>query len=156
MTGASEAALGALRPRVGTEIGLSDWTCVDQPMIDAFAAVTGDRQWIHVDPDRAAGTAFGGTIAHGFLTLSLASRFVQGAVPAPEGLVMGVNYGFDRVRFLSPVRAACRLRGRFTLDAIVRRDAVTLQRTLGVVMEIDGEERPALQETWLGLSVFRD
>lgn len=156
MTGASEAALGALRPRVGRQIGLSDWTCVDQPMIDAFAEVTGDRQWIHTDPERAAASPFGGTIAHGFLTLSLASRFVQGAVPVPEGLVMGVNYGFDRVRFLSPVRAGCRLRGRFTLEAIVRRDAVTLQRTLGVLMEIEGEDRPALQATWRGLSVFRD
>lgn len=154
--GASQAALDALQPRVGTEIGVSDWTRVDQPMIDAFAELTGDRQWIHVDPGRAAASPFGGTIAHGFLTLSLASRFVQGAVQPPDGVVMGVNYGFDRVRFLAPVRAGRCLRGRFTLEAITRRDPVTLQRVLGVVIEIEGEERAALHAQWIGLSVFRD
>ncbi len=154
--GASEAALQALQARVGTEIGVSDWVRVDQPMIDAFAAVSGDHQWIHVDPARAADSAFGGTIAHGFLTLALLSRFGQASIVPPEGVVMSINYGLDRVRFLAPVRAGDRLRGRFTLERIARRDPVTLQRTLAVVVEIEGGDRPALAATWLGLSAFPD
>lgn len=153
---ASEEALERLRVRIGTELGVSDWVAVDQPMIDAFAEVTGDRQWIHVDPGRAAGTAFGGTIAHGFLTLSLASRFGQSAIAPPEGVTMSVNYGLDRVRFLTPVAAGSRLRGRFVLDDVSRRDATALLRRLALTVEIEGRETPALVATWLGLWRFAD
>src|SRR5215470_14779507 len=104
------------RARVGEEIGLSGWLTVDQARIDAFADATEDHQFIHVDPAGAAAAGFGGTIAHGFLSLSLLSRMAADAFLLPDNLKMAINYGFDRVRFLAPVRAGKRVRGRFTLD----------------------------------------
>lgn len=152
---AIDDALADLEARVGTEIGVSDWITVDQAMIDAFAAVTRDEQWIHVDPVRAAAeTRFGGTIAHGFLTLSLASRFVQDCLAPFPGQAMGINYGFDRLRFLSPVPAGSRLRGRFTLSAVRRRSASELLRQVALSVEIEGRDTPALVADWLGLMVF--
>ena len=153
---ASRDALERLGAWIGTEIGVSEWVTVDQTTIDAFAEVTGDYQWIHVDPDRAAATAFGGTIAHGFLTLSLASRFAQSAIAPPDGITMGVNYGLDRLRFLSPVTAGSRLRGRFTLDDVSRRGATSLLRRVALTVEIEDCETPALVAIWLGLWVFAD
>src|SRR4051812_896606 len=111
------ASLDEIRARVGQEIGVSDWLTVDQARIDAFADVTEDRQFIHVDPEGAAKTPFGGTIAHGFLTLSLLSRMAADAMLVPEGTRMGINYGFEKVRFLAPVRSGKRIRGRFTLTS---------------------------------------
>ena len=103
---ALQAALAATEAKIGTEVGVSNWILVDQPMIDRFAETTHDTQWIHVDPLRAAAeTPFGGAIAHGFLTLSLASRFAYDCFPMMPGQVMGINYGFNKLRFLSPVRA---------------------------------------------------
>src|SRR3954469_16227692 len=99
------ASLDDISARVGTEVGVSTWLTVDQARIDAFADATEDRQFIHVDPAAAAQTPFGGTIAHGFLTLSLLSRMGAEAMLLPDALKMAVNYGFDRVRFLSPVKA---------------------------------------------------
>src|SRR5215218_1155894 len=107
------ASLDEIRARIGQEVGVSSWLVVDQQRIDAFADATEDRQFIHVDPAAAAQTPFGGTIAHGFLTLSLLSRMGAEAMLIPEGLKMAVNYGFDRVRFLAPVRAGKHVRGRF-------------------------------------------
>src|ERR1700760_2648198 len=104
--------------RVGQEIGVSDWLAVDQARIDAFADATEDRQFIHIDPDAAPQTPFGGTIAHGFLSLSLLSRMGAEAMLIPDGVKMGVNYGLDRVRFIAPVRSGKRVRGRFTLDSV--------------------------------------
>src|SRR5437763_327889 len=109
------ASLDQIRARIGQEIGVSAWLLVDQARIDAFAEVTEDRQFIHVDPEGAARTPFGGTVAHGFLTLSLLSRMAADATLMPETTKMGVNYGFEKVRFLAPVRAGRRVRGRFTL-----------------------------------------
>ncbi len=110
-------ALDALRARIGREAGASSWITLDQAVIDRFADLTGDRQFIHVDPGRAAAeTPFGGTIAHGFLTLSLLSRMGAEALPPLAGRVRGINYGFDRVRFLAPVPAGGRVRGRFVLS----------------------------------------
>src|SRR5688500_15772947 len=109
------ASLDEIRSKVGQEIGASEWILVDQPRIDSFAEVTEDHQFIHVDPAAAAKTPFGGTIAHGFLSLSLLSRMAADVFLIPEGVKMGVNYGFERVRFLSPVRSGKRVRGRFTL-----------------------------------------
>ena len=103
----------ALQALIGTEVGVSRWITVDQARIDAFAETTEDRQFIHVDPEAAKATPFGGTIAHGFLTLSLASAMSYDAVAPLEGVVMGVNYGFDRLRFLAPVPAGSNIRGRF-------------------------------------------
>ena len=141
--------------RLGTEIGVSNWIEVDQPMIDQFATVTHDEQWIHVDPARAAAeTPFGGTIAHGFLSLSLASRFAYDCLPVYEGQVMGINYGFNKIRFLTPVKAGSRLRGRFVLRDIKKRSDKELQRETALTIEIEGSDSPALVAEWLSLSIF--
>ena len=112
------ASLDEIRARVGQEIGVSDWLTVDQARIDAFAEATEDRQFIHTDPSAAAQTPFGGTIAHGFLSLSLLSRMGAEAMLIPDSIKMAVNYGMDRVRFLAPVRAGKRVRGRVVLDSV--------------------------------------
>lgn len=138
-----------LAARAGTEVGVSDWIALDQPAIDAFATLTGDRYFIHVDPQRAAATPFGGTIAHGFLTLSLLSRMAYQAVPSVEGTRQAVNYGFDRLRFVSPVPAGARVRGRFALHAFERREPGRWQATWDVTVEIEGGERPAIVARWL-------
>src|SRR6478736_8641688 len=111
------ATLDQIRSRIGEEVGVSTWLTVDQARIEAFADATEDRQFIHVDPAAAAQTPFGGTIAHGFLSLSLLSRMGAETFLVPEGLKMAVNYGLDRVRFLAPVKSGKRVRGRFTLDS---------------------------------------
>src|SRR4051812_12962635 len=102
------ASIDEIRERIGSEIGVSDWILVDQSRIDAFADVTDDHQFIHVDPAAAAKTPFRGTIAHGFLTLSLLSRMAADAMLRPETIRMGVNYGFEKVRFIAPVRSGKR------------------------------------------------
>ena len=111
------ASLDDIRASVGKEIGVSGWIAVDQARIDSFAEATEDRQFIHVDPAAAAQTPFGGTIAHGFLSLSLLSRMAADVVLVPAETRMVVNYGLDRVRFIAPVRSGSRVRGRFTLSA---------------------------------------
>jgi len=145
------ANLDEIRSRVGDEIGVSSWLTVDQERIHAFAEATEDRQFIHTDPDAAAQTPFGGTIAHGFLSLSLMSRMGAEAMLIPEGAKMAVNYGLDRVRFLAPVPSGARVRGRFTLDSVEEKaPGQVLMRHL-VTVEIEGEDKPALAATWLGL-----
>jgi acyl dehydratase len=143
-------AAADLADRVGSEIGVSPWITVDQAMIDAFAAVTDDPQFIHTDPERArAETPFGGTIAHGMLTLSLLVPLARGTIPPLEGLRHGVNYGFDRVRFLAPVPAGTRIRGRFVLKALEERAPAEVTVTVEATVEIEGQARPALVATWL-------
>lgn len=140
---------------VGKEIGVSSWHLIDQPRIDRFAEVTEDHQFIHVDPERAGReTPFGTTIAHGFLTLSLLSVFAYEVLPSLEGAAMGVNYGFDKLRFLSPVKSGSRVRGRFTLTGATMRSPKELLARTGVTVEIEGEDKPALVADWLGLTVF--
>ena len=136
---------------VGTEVGVSDWVLVDQAKIDAFAEVTGDHQFIHVDPVAAAKTPFGTTIAHGYLTLSLCSVFAYGAMPSIEGAKMGVNYGHNKVRFMAPVKSGKRVRGRFTLTDVEQRKDGAYQSTVAVTVEIEGETKPALVAEWLTL-----
>ena len=131
----------------------SHWVTVDQERIDAFAHVTEDKQFIHVDPEKAAATPFGGTVAHGFLTLSLLSTMAYGVLPKIEGIAMGVNYGFDKVRFLHPVRSGSRVRARFTLVAVNHRSAREWQLTYDVSVEIEGAHKPALAATWLTMQV---
>jgi acyl dehydratase len=139
----------------GTEIGISNWMTIDQKRIDAFAEVTEDRQFIHVDPEAARASPFGGTIAHGFLTLSMLSALAMDALPEIEGRAMGVNYGFEKLRFLSPVPAGARIRGRFKLDSVtVRSPTEFLSRNI-VTVEIEGAEKPALVAEWLTLSVLK-
>ncbi|MEA3050449.1 MAG: hypothetical protein QOG84_2285 [Sphingomonadales bacterium] len=145
------ATLDEIRARVGEEVGLSDWILIDQARIDAFAEVTEDRQFIHVDPEAAARTPFGGTVAHGFLTLSLLSRMAADAMLRPEGVKMGVNYGFDRVRFMAPVRSGKRVRGRFVLTAFEEKRPGQYQFVHNVTVEIEGEDKPALVADWIGL-----
>jgi acyl dehydratase len=145
------ASIDEIRTLVGQEVGVSSWLTVDQERIDAFADATEDRQFIHVDAAAAATTPFGGTIAHGFLTLSLLSRMGAEAMLIPEGAKMGVNYGLDRVRFLAPVKSGKRVRGHFTLDSVDEKAAGQWLMRHIVTIEIEGEEKPALTATWLGL-----
>lgn len=145
---------------IGTEVGLSRWFEIDQARIDAFAKITEDEQFIHVDPDMAKHTPFGGTIAHGFLTLSLASAMSYDAVATLDGVVMGVNYGFDRLRFLAPVKAGKRVRGRFVLKDAQNKDSDGANTrwllTHELTVEIEGEDKPALLADWLSMQMVRE
>ena len=145
------ASLDDIRARIRTEVGVSSWLTVGQDRIEKFADATEDRQFIHVDPEAAAKTPFGGTIAHGFLTLSLLSRMAAEGMPVPDNVKMAVNYGFDRVRFLSPVKSGKRVRGRFTLDSIEEKAPGQWLLRHNVTVEIEGEDKPALTAAWLGL-----
>ena len=145
------ASIEEIRARIGEEVGVSDWIEIDQGRIDRFAEVTEDHQFIHVDPAAAAATPFGGTIAHGFLTLSLLSRMSADVVLRPEAIRMGVNYGFERVRFLAPVRSGRRVRGRFRLLSFEEKGANRWQFVHEVTVEIEGEEKPALIAEWIGM-----
>ncbi|HZU65125.1 MAG TPA: MaoC family dehydratase [Novosphingobium sp.] len=137
-----------LVPLVGTVLGISDWMVVDQPLIDAFAQVTGDHEFLHVDPVAAAATPLGGTIAHGLLTLSLLPALFNASCPRPA-CRMTVNYGYDAVRFLSPVPVGSRLRGAFRLVELVERKPGEWRQSVAASVEIEGAERPALVATWL-------
>ena len=148
------ASLDEIRSRVGEEVGVSSWLAVGQARIDAFADATDDHQFIHVDPAAAAQTPFGGTIAHGFLTLSLLSRMAAEGMLTPQGVKMAVNYGFDRIRFLAPVRSGSRVRGRFTLDSVEEKAPGQWLLRHTVTVEIEGEDKPALVADWLGLIYF--
>jgi acyl dehydratase len=142
-----------LQSLIGQEVGVSKWFEVDQARIDAFAKITEDEQFIHVDPEAAKATPFGGTIAHGFLTLSLASALSYDAVKPLEGVVMGVNYGFDKLRFLAPVPAGSKIRGRFKLLAADDKGGGRWLLKHELTVEIDGAEKPALIAEWLGMQV---
>ncbi|MGV0908407.1 MaoC family dehydratase [Martelella sp. FOR1707] len=146
-------SLEALQSKIGREIGYSDWREVTQDRIDRFAEATDDHQFIHVDPDRARKSPFGGTIAHGFLSLSLLSALFDDAVGAIEGVSMSVNYGFNSVRMVSPVKAGSRIRGRFVLKDLVARKPGQWQLTLDVAIDIEHEDKPALVCEWLILVV---
>jgi acyl dehydratase len=145
------ASLTEIKSRIGDEVGISSWISVDQPRIDAFADATDDRQFIHVDSESAAQTPFGGTIAHGFLSLSLLSRMGAEAMLLSDGTKMAINYGLDRVRFLAPVRSGSRVRGRFTLDSVEDKAPGQVLMHHTVTVEIEGEEKPALTAVWLTL-----
>lgn len=143
------AALTQLQSAIGEE-RVSDWITIDQPMIDAFADITGDHQFIHVDPARAAMTPFGGTIAHGFLTLSLLPRLMAQIEPDPlPGVRMTVNYGTNHLRFVSPVRAGKRVRGRSAISSAVLKHPGQIELVRDFAMEIEGEEKPAFVTQWI-------
>jgi len=143
-----------LQGLIGQEVGVSRWFEIDQARIDAFADCTEDRQFIHVDPEAAKTTPFGGTIAHGFLTLSLASAMSYAAVPPLDGVVMGVNYGFDKLRFLAPVRAGSRVRGRFRLLSAEDKGGGRWLLKHELTVEIEGGDKPALIAEWLGMQMI--
>lgn len=142
--------LAELRDRIGQEVGVSRWFTIDQARIDAFAEVTEDHQFLHVDPEAAAETPFGGTIAHGFLTLSMLSAMAYDAQPNLTGTRMGVNYGFEKIRFVSPVPSGARIRARFILDAVADIRPGEVQITNTVTVEVEGQEKPAIVAVWLG------
>lgn len=139
----------------GTFEGHSPWMEITQEMIDKFADVVFDHQFIHVDPERAsAETPFGGTIAHGFLTLSLLSAMAYETLPRANEAVMGINYGFDKIRFLAPVPAGSRIRGLFRLSECEMRRENELLSKYNVTVEIEGSDTPALVAEWYGMAVL--
>ncbi|MBX3476826.1 MAG: MaoC family dehydratase [Brevundimonas sp.] len=142
-----------LQSLIGQEVGVSRWFEIDQARIDAFAQVTEDHQFIHVNPELAKQTPFGGTIAHGFLTLSLASAMSYDAVQPLDGVVMGVNYGFDKLRFLAPVPAGSKVRGRFKLLGAEDKGGGRWLIRHELTVEIDGGEKPALIAEWLSMQM---
>ena len=147
------ASLDEIRSRIGDELGASDWIEIGQDRISDFAEATEDRQFIHVDQETAGQTPFGGTIAHGFLTLSLLSRMAAEAMLLPQSAKMVVNYGLDRVRFLAPVRSGKRVRGRFTLESLDEKAPGQILLRHAVTVEIEGEDKPALSAVWLALII---
>ncbi len=163
MTTNAEQAYEAMRATEGQSEGTGEWFEVTQELINTFADATHDHQFIHVDPERAATSSpWGTTIAHGFLTLSLLTHLVgsvrneggaEGPAPRMEGLLMGVNYGFDKVRFVSPVKSGSRVRASGVTKSVeLKGSAINVTRTITV--EIDGEDKPALVADWITRLVF--
>lgn len=140
--------LADLKSRLGEVLGTSEWFTMDQPRINQFADTTEDHQFIHVDPEAAKMTPFGGTIAHGFLTLSMIAAMGETGMEKPA-VQMSINYGFNKVRFLSPVKSGLRIRGHFKLIELEEKRPGQWQQTLEVTVEIEGAEKPALIAEWL-------
>ena len=139
-----------MKAKVGETLGSSEWLLVDQDMINKFADATGDHQFIHINEEMARMTPFGGTIAHGFLTLSLFPVLMaKSDCPKVEGVKMGVNYGGNKVRFLAPVRSGKRVRGHFKLLDLEEKRPGQWQQTLEFSVEIEGEDKPALMAEWI-------
>ena len=153
----AEAAYRVMKPTEGAEQGHGDWFEITQEQIDAFADCTWDHQFIHVDEERAkAETPFGGTIAHGFLTLAMLTHLMKSVpsyTPRLDGAVMGINYGFDRVRFISPVNRGKRVRARAVVKSVELKPAA-VQTTTTITVEIEGGSRPALVADWVTRTVF--
>ena len=136
--------------KVGGPLGTSEWVEISQERIDQFAEATGDHQFIHVDPDKAKMTPFGGTIAHGFLTLSMIPYLsAKSDIPRPEGVKMGVNYGGNKTRFINPVRSGKRIRGHWKLLEMAEKRPGQWQQTVEIAIEIEGEDKPALIAEWI-------
>ena len=148
------ASLDDIRSRIGEEVGTSSWIALDQERIGNFAEATEDRQFIHLDPEGAAAAGLGGTIAHGFLSLSLLSVMGAEAMLMPEGMKLVFNYGFDRVRFLAPVRSGKRIRGRFRLESVEEKRPGQFLFRHEVTVDIEGEDKPALTAIWLAMFVL--
>ena len=150
-------SISDLAGEIGTEIGVSNWMSVDQRMIDGFAASTGDRQWIHVDVERAARESpFGGPVAHGFLTLALIPVLSDDIATLPEGVKVVINYGLDRLRFLTPVKSGSRVRMHSKLLDVQQKAPDRFLVKMEQVIEIEGEEKPALIADTLSLYVFAE
>jgi len=137
----------------GRELGFSDWLVVDQARVNGFADVTLDHQFIHVDPDAAAATPFGGPIVHGFLTLSLLVHLAEQVAVRPDNMVMGINYGFDKIRFLAPVPVGSAIRAQLTVAGVAERSPGQYLVAYDVTVEIQGQPKPALVARWLSLLV---
>jgi len=146
------SVLEDLQSKVGRELGVSDWVEISQDRISNFADVTEDHQFIHIDEEKAKMfTPFGGTIAHGFLTLSLLSRFAETGLPAVKGAKMGMNYGLNKVRFLSPVPRGAKIRGKFVLGSAEEKNPGQLLVSYQITAEIEGASKPAMVAEWLTL-----
>ena len=151
----TKTSFQTLKAREGEKIGVSDWFLVDQKTVNEFAALTQDYQFIHLDNKRAAAeTPFGGAIAHGFLILSLASKFALEVLPEDESNNIRVNYGFDRIRFISPVMCDSRVRGHFTLRNLTMSKPKELKQVYNLSIEIEKFDRPALVADWIVLTIF--
>ena len=136
--------------KVGGPLGTSEWVEISQQRIDQFAEATGDHQFIHVDPEKAKMTPFGGTIAHGFLTLSMIPYLsAKSDIPRPEGVKMGVNYGGNKTRFINPVSSGKRIRGHWKLLEMAEKRPGQWQQTVEITIEIEGEDKPALICEWI-------
>lgn len=142
-----------LNDYIGEEVGISEWLLVDQERINQFADATGDHQYIHVDSERAARTPFGTTIAHGFLTMSLMVLMGYEGSTKLKNSVMGINYGFDKLRFINPVKVNSKIRGRFRLISAEEKNTNQWLLKHNITVEIAGEEKPALVAEWLGMTV---
>jgi acyl dehydratase len=142
-------SLDEIKAYVGKEIGVSDWFLIDQERIDRFADVTEDHMFLHVNPEAAKATPFGGTIAHGLLTLSMMPVMAYQAVPGVSGTKMGVNYGYNKVRFMAPVPSGKRIRGHFTVKSIEPQSGGRVQIVHDTTVEIEGESKPALAAEWI-------
>ena len=155
--GNAAAAFEVMKDRIDEDQGAGDWFTVGQEQIDRFADVTNDHQFIHVDPERAAAeTPFGGTIAHGFLTLSMLVHLQESIETEPmplDGLMMGINYGFEKVRFITPVPSGARIRASAAIKNVELK-GTSVQTTRTMTIEIEGVERPALVADWIGRFVF--
>ena len=153
-TDKGKIAADKLESMVGQEVGVSDWTVLDQKKIDAFADLTFDPYFIHTNPEKAKKeTPLGGTIAHGFLTLSMLSVMAYDCLPDIEGRTMGMNYGFDKIRFISPVPSGSKIRGRFKIASVQRKPGQAVV-TYGVTVEIEGKDKPALAAEWMTIAFF--
>ena len=147
-------SMDELLKQVEGEERFSRWYEIDQSRIDGFADKTEDWQYIHVDPERAADTPFGGTIAHGFLTLSLLSAMSFDCEVPLEGTVMGINYGFNKIRFITPVKVGSKGRAKFVTKSVEKKTENSVLITRAVTVEIEDEPRPALKAEWLGYTVL--
>ena len=150
-----KTSLAEIEASVGKEVGVSKWFTIDQALITAFGKLTQDEYFIHMDPVRAAKeTPFGGSIAHGFLTLSMMSAMAYDALPEVEGRTMGMNYGFDKIRFASPVKSGARVRAHYVLAEVNIRPSGYIQVAYDLTIEIEGQVRPAITARWLTLSIM--
>lgn len=140
-----------LRQLIGKDLEPSPWVLLDQQRISAFADVTEDHQFIHIDPAKAKATPFGGTIAHGLLTLSMLPSLIEKTLPALEGMKASINYGYNKVRFLAPVRSGKRIRGRFVIDDFSETGPGRYQLLTTITVEIEGEDKPALIAEWISM-----
>ncbi|MFN2538130.1 MAG: MaoC family dehydratase [Mycobacteriales bacterium] len=153
-----ENAFAVLSKSAGTAEGAGEWFLIDQERINAFAEVTEDRQFIHVDPEQSAQLSpWGVPIAHGFLTLSMLTHLLASVPQDPkalEGILMGINYGFEKVRFINPVKVGSRIRAQSTIATVEQKDANTLHVTRAITVEIEGESKPALIAEWVTRLVY--
>jgi acyl dehydratase len=151
----SNISIENFKNSAGTELGPSDWLLIDQERINRFADATDDYQFIHVDPERAAATPFGSTIAHGFLSLSILPHLLSQIMPIPDGIVMGINYGTDKVRFILPVNVNSRVRARARIEKVSARSGGQFMVNTKVTLEIENRQRPAVIANILSLYVVK-